>query len=125
MSASEELREQVARALCIKWTEEDGYSTDSDTFRSSLEKGMWRNFLGLADVIVSLPAIRSALEAAETYRKALELIAAQKNMTLIAPSCGQEFDYAHQLGATKAFNQLADIAQEALSRAAREETPGG
>ena len=48
---------------------------------------------------------------------ALEGIASQQDMTLIAPSEGVIFDKGHQLGANKAFNQMADIARAAIAKA--------
>lgn len=51
----------------------------------------------------------------EKYKAALTLIAGFKDLTLIAPSLGEEADRGHQIGANKAFNQAAEIAAEALS----------
>lgn len=48
-------------------------------------------------------------------KRALEFIAAMKGMTLIAPSLGPECDKAHQLGASKAFEQAADMAIHGLT----------
>jgi hypothetical protein len=47
-------------------------------------------------------------------RAALEFISAMRGMTLIAPSLGDDCDKAHQLGANKAFEQVADTAHDAL-----------
>lgn len=47
---------------------------------------------------------------------ALELISKMKGMCLIAPSLGPEADRGHQLGASKAFDQAADIAIDALKK---------
>jgi len=49
------------------------------------------------------------------YRAALEFIAAHADKTLICPSMGADFDRGHQTGANKAFEQMADVACEALA----------
>lgn len=38
-------------------------------------------------------------EETERFRNALQLIAAMKDMTLIAPSMGRDADHGHQVGA--------------------------
>lgn len=52
------------------------------------------------------------------FRTGLELIAAHGDKTLIAPSMGEDFDKGHQVGANKAFNQMAGFAEAALGDAA-------
>jgi hypothetical protein len=52
-------------------------------------------------------------------RNALELIAECAGMTLLGEYCtdvDSELDKQHQIGANKAFNQCASIAQNALNK---------
>ena len=56
-------------------------------------------------------------------RSALEFIAAQGGKTLIAPSMGEDFDKGHQLGANKAFEQMADVARDAIRSTTKNADP--
>ena len=58
--------------------------------------------------------IKGLVEEHQRFSAALTLIAAQKGMTLIAPSMGQDADHGHQVGANKAFDEMAFIATAAL-----------
>lgn len=64
---------------------------------------------------------RDAFEArVAELEGALGLIAAMKNMTLLGSDPNPET--SHQLGANKAFNQCAEIAQNALAKPTQEES---
>lgn len=63
---------------------------------------------------------RGRMEAAETkvreLEAALRLIEQMGDKTLIASSLGECCDRAHQIGANKAFGQMADIAAAAMQK---------
>jgi hypothetical protein len=50
----------------------------------------------------------------EKYKAALTLIAAYKGKTMLSLSRGEDGDKGYQIGANEAFNQAAEIAEEAL-----------
>lgn len=57
------------------------------------------------------------LEVNAALRGALQFIADHDGKTLLAGSLGDHCDRAHQIGAAKAFHQMADAAGAALKRA--------
>lgn len=56
-------------------------------------------------------------EVNAALRGALQFIADHDGKTLLAGSLGDHCDRAHQIGAAKAFHQMADAAGAALKRA--------
>ena len=55
------------------------------------------------------------IAAAPSMYEALTLIAAMHGKTLLNIDLGQDGNRAHQIGANAAFNQLAEIASDALA----------
>jgi hypothetical protein len=68
------------------------------------------------DIREAAAAIAALMAERDAMATTLKLIADHDGMTLLAGSLGDDGDRAHQIGANKAFNQMAEIAKSTLSR---------